>query len=70
MDEFAGVEPAGLQELAHRLKRLHSLLAEHGPMIERTMRRWDATLSFAALPHLVDEALRDASPPVPTTTSG
>lgn len=60
MDEFAGVEPAGLQELAHRLKRLHSLLAEHGPMIQRNMRRWDSTLSFAALPHLVDEALRDA----------
>ncbi|GAA1505736.1 hypothetical protein GCM10009677_42650 [Sphaerisporangium rubeum] len=60
MDEFAGVEPAGLQELAHRLKRLHSLLAEHGPMIQRNMRRWDSTLSFAAFPHLLDEALRDA----------
>ncbi|MFC6079716.1 hypothetical protein [Sphaerisporangium aureirubrum] len=60
MDEFVGVEPASLQELAHRLQRLHSLLAEHGPAIQRTMRRWDSTLSFAALPYLIDEALRDA----------
>ncbi|MEO3807851.1 hypothetical protein ABGB17_02475 [Sphaerisporangium sp. B11E5] len=60
MDEFVGVEPAGLQELARRLQRLESLLAEHGPTIQRKMLQWDSTLSFAALPHLADEALRDA----------
>jgi hypothetical protein len=60
MDDFAGVEPANVQELARRLQRLHSVLAEHGPMIQRTMRQWDSSLTYAALPYLIDEALRDA----------
>ncbi|MFC4588877.1 hypothetical protein [Sphaerisporangium corydalis] len=59
MGEFVGVDPVSLQELANRLRRLHTLLAEHGPMIQQKMQKWDSELSFAALPRLVDEALND-----------
>ncbi|GAA3793333.1 hypothetical protein GCM10022226_10770 [Sphaerisporangium flaviroseum] len=60
MSEFVGVDPAGLQELAGRLQRLHTLLARHGPMIQQKMQKWDSGVSFAALPRLIDEALNDA----------
>ncbi|WP_405143806.1 hypothetical protein OG589_39675 [Sphaerisporangium sp. NBC_01403] len=60
MGEFVGVDPANLRELASRLQRLHTLLAEHGPLIQQKMQKWDSEVSFAALPRLIDEALNDA----------
>jgi hypothetical protein len=69
MGEFVGVDPAYLKELANRLERLHTLLADHGPAIQQKMRKWDSDISFAALPRLIDEALGDARDMTARTTT-
>lgn len=60
MGEFVGVDPANLRELANRLRRLHTLLADHGPAIQQKMQKWDSDLGYTALPRLIGEALDDA----------